>query len=715
MFAQLGVSYHATKRPRPDQSPFESIACGGYASCTGLSIILVDACRAVNIPARLALVPLWKDNSGNHTWVEFFDPEDSQWHYLGASEPSAVDSTWFSGKASQAQPGTEYGVYAVSFQRTSMLAPLVWLKENDYVFATDVSGKYIGDHSEHEEKPEGWWVAPEARPVHAQQPAEPPKLTHICIDPQGGLCREVQVGVAIQGARVEAFDVYVTTDSSEPSEDSRKLQQGERIVLPESCCVKALAVHPEHPPGMCSAWFTLGAQDPALAACLNEVPLDPWAEEHVALATWDAVLTENVVPPNVAAARRCVWEKYKKTVFGLAPRIEEVWSSNAVCSANKEVSMRFSSEVIGEMPEGGFPMFICMHGGGGCPAAVNDEQWMQMQAYYKASVACGVYVAPRGVRDTWHTHFNPESYGCYDRLIENAVAFHSVNPNKVYLLGYSAGGDGVYQIAPRMADRFAAACMCAGHHNGCGVTNLHHLPLLMQVGAQDTAYDRHAVTVDQWQRIQAARTTHSDGYITECFVHAGRGHNFQDHDPSGDVQAVMRDPVAWKAAQGDQRDVVLRDTNAVHWVSQHVRDPAPKHLVWEVGLSASRERPAGAVHEGCCALNKLHYWLDISQHEGGYDAPVVEVCVTDNTVDVLSVGSQLRLLLDGRLVDMDRPVKLRLPGFQEAPATEVEVRVQPCLSTIARTMLERGDPSLVFECAVSARVEGGVWEVGVTP
>ena len=42
------------------------------------------------------------------------------------------------------------------------------------------------------------------------------------------------------------------------------------------------------------------------------------------------------------------------------------------------------------------------------------------------------------------------------------IAFYGVDSDRVYLMGYSAGGDGVYQVAPRMADRFAAAAMMAG-------------------------------------------------------------------------------------------------------------------------------------------------------------------------------------------------------------------------------------------------------------
>ncbi len=47
----------------------------------------------------------------------------------------------------------------------------------------------------------------------------------------------------------------------------------------------------------------------------------------------------------------------------------------------------------------------------------------------------------------------------FDRLIEDMIVFEDVDPNRVYLTGYSAGGDGTYQLAPRMADRFAAAAM----------------------------------------------------------------------------------------------------------------------------------------------------------------------------------------------------------------------------------------------------------------
>ena len=52
MFTLLNVRYSTTRRA-PDQGPFETMR-SGVATCTGLSILLVDACRSVGVPARLA-------------------------------------------------------------------------------------------------------------------------------------------------------------------------------------------------------------------------------------------------------------------------------------------------------------------------------------------------------------------------------------------------------------------------------------------------------------------------------------------------------------------------------------------------------------------------------------------------------------------------------------------------------------------------------------
>ncbi len=147
VFRILDVKYHATKRPKPDQSPYESIKAK-FASCTGLSVLLVDACRSVGIPARLVGIPLWKDRKGNkhkasnHSWAEIWD---GQWYHLGSSEPNELDRAWFTKKCYTAADHRVWyhRIYATSFRKTGVSFPLVWDMSLQCVQSTDVTLFYM--------------------------------------------------------------------------------------------------------------------------------------------------------------------------------------------------------------------------------------------------------------------------------------------------------------------------------------------------------------------------------------------------------------------------------------------------------------------------------------------------------------------------------------------------------------------------------------------
>jgi hypothetical protein len=138
-FQQFDVHYNAQKRPKPDQSPYESIKAK-YASCTGLSVMAVDAFRAVAIPARFVGVPLWTGSQGNHSWTEVWN---GSWHILGAAESSHLDDAWFTGKAAKADASEPLNcIYATSFAQTGTSFPLVWDRFNQSVPAIDVTACY---------------------------------------------------------------------------------------------------------------------------------------------------------------------------------------------------------------------------------------------------------------------------------------------------------------------------------------------------------------------------------------------------------------------------------------------------------------------------------------------------------------------------------------------------------------------------------------------
>ena len=143
MFEMVGVKY-STERPKADQSPYESMDAG-QASCTGLSILLIDACRSIGVPARFVGTPLWYNNSGNHSWVEVWD---GGWHFTGAAEPTGdeLNNVWFSGLARRAVAGhPKYGIYAATWAVTGLHFPMEWLPEEKDYNAVDVTQNYMKD------------------------------------------------------------------------------------------------------------------------------------------------------------------------------------------------------------------------------------------------------------------------------------------------------------------------------------------------------------------------------------------------------------------------------------------------------------------------------------------------------------------------------------------------------------------------------------------
>lgn len=140
IFGMVKVRY-STQRKRADQSPSESMKIG-MASCTGLSILLTNACRAVGVPARLAGIPNWANKNGNHTWVEIWD---KGWHFVGAAEPSGqgLNHAWFQGDAALAKADNpKHSIYAVSYRHTGTRFPMVWAPQDKSIHAVNVTHRY---------------------------------------------------------------------------------------------------------------------------------------------------------------------------------------------------------------------------------------------------------------------------------------------------------------------------------------------------------------------------------------------------------------------------------------------------------------------------------------------------------------------------------------------------------------------------------------------
>lgn len=379
---------------------------------------------------------------------------------------------------------------------------------------------------------------------------------------------------------------------------------------------------------------------------------------------------------NLAEAREEAWNTYANTQLNDPTLLQETQDCAMTFG---EATMRYTVQVIGDMPENGYPLYIAMHGGGsGDTPEVNDEQWDEMKDYYSAALDCGVYVAVRGVRDTWDTHFNPESYPLYDRLIRYMILTQNVNPNRVYLEGFSAGGDGVYAIANRMTDRFAAANMSSGHPNGISMVNLYNMPIQLQAGEYDDEYDRNRVTAEYGLKLDALQAEYG-GYEHRTLIHYDCGHNYEDYEPTH--IPVMADVAAW-LNNGDRTTVDV-DSFPPDYMDDFIRDPYPTSIIWDLFTRADTRE------------TETFYYMSAPYTTNEGMIKVTSAGDNAFAIEAEDVNGEFSIMLNEYMVDFSRPVTFIINE------EETTLNLTPDMAVLAATTEDRGDPWYQFEAMVT--------------
>jgi poly(3-hydroxybutyrate) depolymerase len=280
-------------------------------------------------------------------------------------------------------------------------------------------------------------------------------------------------------------------------------------------------------------------------------------------------------------------------------------------------TLRWLEKEFGEAPEGKRSLWISMHGGGNGPARMNDQQWQNQIRLYQPDE--GIYIAPRAPTNTWNLWHEAHIDPLFDRLIADMIAVRGVDPNRVYLMGYSAGGDGVWQLAPRMADRFAAASMMAGHPNEASLLGLRNLAFAIFVGGEDAAYNRNRVVAQKGGELDALRKADPQGYDHLVRVYKGLPH--------------------WMDG---------KDAESVPWMAKYVRNPWPAKIVW-VQDDVTHDR---------------YYWLEIPKGLAKEGLKMIAT-VTGNEISIEGdVPRGIALHLADPLVDLDTPVTVKINGVQ---------------------------------------------------
>lgn len=397
---------------------------------------------------------------------------------------------------------------------------------------------------------------------------------------------------------------------------------------------------------------------------------------------------------SVKALRDLVWQEYAANVESKQPgRKDEVRRNKITKIKIGGVTMKVQTKVIGTAPENGYPVFLVYHGGGYDPSGqTNESQWSGMATRYTATKVAGIYVSIRSVSDNESSGqiFSTNiSWKFYDRILEDCILYLNADPNKAYIVGYSAGGNGVYQIAPVLADRLAAANMTAGHPEGIDLTSLYNLPFYLQVGELDPAYNRNTVTVEYCVKLDELAKKYGGGYTHKCFVHVNKEHGVVG-DNATSKQTVVKDLAAWYDAYKQSGTLATATgnttseiTDAATLMTAHTRDPLPKRVIWNLATSKPKQR----------GINSF-YWLSTSATMG-----ILDVSYDRDTNTVSFKGTprirsgEITVYLNEDMVNLFSDVKVISRTGKETVFTP-----EISLDVLRETTAERGDSNYQF-CA----------------
>jgi len=264
-------------------------------------------------------------------------------------------------------------------------------------------------------------------------------------------------------------------------------------------------------------------------------------------------------------------------------------------------------------------------------------------------------------------------------LIEIAKAQYDIDPDRVFVMGFSMGGTGSWHMAGRFPDLFAGAAPCNGvlmanpksqlptkeeiYSIQYGlVPNVRNLPMYYFTGTADKNC-MPGTYLYVWDRIQELRQSDPGGYQQiEFKCYEGLAHTFPPGEPA----------------------------NLFKWMQDKRRDSFPKKIVWEY---AANPHPQPDAKDKTRRYQKHgFYWI---RHENPADRMEIVAQRDGNTFDVSLAGAQadgLFVMLNPEMIDVTQDVVVRLDGTEVYRGKPV-----PDFETVVLSFDDKLDRRLTFD------------------
>jgi len=310
----------------------------------------------------------------------------------------------------------EHAIYAASFQKTKVAFPRVWAAGKKDVYAENVTDRYAKAETLTENQVRVlirvWQAGRKTRL------AVPLTVTDLS-DPKKVLQGESR-GESADKNDIAGFNLLPNHEYSLVVGGPVRLEQHFKTTADKEKVLEIeIPQEKKQPPALTKELSDRIEKEALAFFSATEDQQTKWQ--------FDAKLDQLLIGQD-GAVRSAVWKAYQGAP--IHDKMKKDFKENQV--RYKDYLSAYKVREVGKKPDKGWPLFIAMHGGGGAPKKVNDDQWKIMERYYKdqPSVTGYKYLALRAPNDTWNGFYDEYVPPLIMNLIRQFLVLVTLTPTR---------------------------------------------------------------------------------------------------------------------------------------------------------------------------------------------------------------------------------------------------------------------------------------------
>lgn len=409
-----------------------------------------------------------------------------------------------------------------------------------------------------------------------------------------------------------------------------------------------------------------------------------------------------------------VWQSWRKanaqsgeqklaSLHPLRDSVPSTWQVPTNLEPNAQMNYFWGYK--GEKPQGGWPLFLYLHGSG-----PRDLEWQYGRLWaLRFQDAPSAYFIPQIPQEgAWYRWWQKSKQWAWEKMLRLALCSGNVDPYKIYIFGISEGGYGSQRLASFYADYLAGAGPMAGGEplKNAPAENCANIAFSFLTGAKDQGFYRNTLTgytLAAFDSLQALYPT----------VNA-LNPSANDKSPSSTGRdTLFRHRIMLIPNRGHQIDYTL----TTPWLRQYRRNPWPKAVLWEDYPMDGRHRngfynllveqmPAAEGDTLPISDRRIRYDMSISGNtvyltvrQAFYTTvekdPYWGIEMKFTRTYKPATQGRIRLFLDEHLVDLGHPVTVVVNGKEVFRG-----RPKPNLADLALSCATFFDPLRLYPASV---------------